>query len=82
MKNYRLQSICIKENWFTGGSTEQYQRMFQLNDNGKVRLSDDEILLHSVALIIWLCSYDKNDEEVPLDKIKEKLLKTEAETAE
>ena len=82
MKNYKLQNLCIKENWFTGGSTEEYRRMFQLNGNGRVRLNDDDILLHSVALIIWLCSYDEDHEEVPLDKIKEKLLKTEAETAE
>lgn len=58
-----LRELCIKNNWFTGGTCEQYDKLFQVNrDCENFSFSD-------VALIVWLCS---NEE---LESIKEKLRK-------
>lgn len=45
-----LRSLCIAHNWFTGGTNEQYEKMFYANENG--------FLLSDVAIIIWVCSDD------------------------
>lgn len=60
MKDYRLQlsncdlrDLCIKNNWFTHGTSDQYEKMFEMNDNG----TD----VHTLAAIIWTCSDPKGD---------------------
>lgn len=45
---YKLRELCIKHNWFTCGSCEQYDKMFYANENG--------YSLEEIATIIWLCS--------------------------
>ena len=45
-----LRLLCIKHNWFTCGSNEQYEKMFYANENG--------CPIEEVATIIWLCSDD------------------------
>lgn len=43
-----LRTLCIKNNWFTEGSVEQYEKLFYAN---QMFCSIEEI-----ATIIWLCS--------------------------
>jgi hypothetical protein len=64
IRSDELRSICIKNNWFTNGSINQYTKLFELNDSGA---SLDEL-----ALIIWLCSLNTTKQE-----IINKLLETE-----
>lgn len=46
--DYGLRHTCIKYDWFTAGSNEQYSKLFELNNDGAS--------LHELALIIWLCT--------------------------
>ena len=54
MKNYTvttnddLRCLCIKKNWFTCGSNEQYAKLFHANESG--------CSIEEIATIIWLCS--------------------------
>lgn len=56
MKNYtvtireNLRQLCIRCNWFTCGSSEQYEKMFYANENG--------CPIEEITTIIWLCSDD------------------------
>ena len=43
-----LRSLCIRKNWFTCGSIEQYDKLFYANKNG--------CPIEEIATIIWLCS--------------------------
>ncbi len=43
-----LRNLCIKNNWFTAGSIEQYDKLFYANENG--------CPVEEIATIIWLCS--------------------------
>lgn len=45
-----LRQLCIKNNWFTCGDCEQYEKMFYANENG--------FSIEDIATIIWLCSND------------------------
>lgn len=47
-----LRQLCIKNNWFTCGTNEQYDKLFYANENG--------CPIKEMATIIWLCS----DEDV------------------
>ena len=47
---YALRNLCIENNWFTGGSNDQYGKLFKIADNGAT--------IHELAIIIWLCSAD------------------------
>lgn len=61
MDNYSLVStqflrdLCIKNNWFTCGTCEQYEKLFEVNRNGGT--------LDDLALVIWLCSDEKWDKD-------------------
>lgn len=46
-----LRALCIKHNWFTHGTNEQYAKLFYAND---MKAPIDELVT-----IIWLCSDDK-----------------------
>lgn len=48
ISNTELQQLCIKNQWFTCGTTTQYYKLFELNDKN---CSLDEL-----ALVIWICS--------------------------
>lgn len=43
-----LRSLCIKHNWFTCGTCEQYEKLFYANEHG--------CPIEEIATIIWLCS--------------------------
>lgn len=44
----RLRSLCVKNNWFTCGTNEQYEKMFYANEHF--------CPLEEIATIIWICS--------------------------
>lgn len=44
----KLRSLCIRKNWFTRASCEQYEKLFYANEHG--------CTIEEIATIIWLCS--------------------------
>lgn len=56
-----LRSLCIRKDWFSCGSTEQYNKLFYANENGGT--------LEEIATIIWVCSDDVSPREV-LEELK------------
>lgn len=44
----RLRSLCIRKQWFTCGTNEQYEKLFYANEMG--------CPIEEMATIIWLCS--------------------------
>lgn len=58
-----LISLCIKKNWFTGGTNEQYEKLFYANENG--------FPIEEIATIIWLCSDDCSRADIIEDLISE-----------
>lgn len=50
-----LRSLCVRKNWFTCGSCEQYMKMFDMNKEKKP--------LEEIALVIWLCSKEVTRDE-------------------
>lgn len=52
---WKLRQMCIKRNWFTHGTNEQYDKMFDLADIGDV---------DGVIYSIWLCSGDIDIDEI------------------
>ena len=59
---WRLRELCIENNWFTCGTIDQYEKLFELNREG--------IAITEIATIIWICS----DEEHTRKEILQKLL--------
>ena len=51
-----LRRLCIRKDWFTCGTCEQYMKMFDLNKEQRP--------IEEVALAIWLCCKDVSREEV------------------
>ena len=43
-----LRSLCIKNNWFTCGSNQQYEKLFYANEH--------DFSIEEITTIIWLCS--------------------------
>ena len=50
MTNDRLRRKCIDNNWFTCGSCRQYDKLFDMNNDGAS--------LFELAIAIWICSDD------------------------
>lgn len=44
----KLRILCIRKNWFTCGTNEQYEKLFYANEMG--------CPIEEMATIIWLCS--------------------------
>lgn len=57
-----LYALCNREGWFNGGTGAQYDKFFELADNGAE--------IEELALIIWLCTPDVEREEIE-DKLRE-----------
>lgn len=51
-----LRDICIRHDWFTGGSCEAYEKLFQRCEEG----AD----LNELALLIWVCTPDVDRKEI------------------
>ena len=51
--NEELRKLCIKHRWFYHGTNDQYEKMFQANEEG--------VSVEEIATIIWLCSDHNKD---------------------
>lgn len=52
----QVQSLCIKNNWFTGGDISQYSKMLHRVDEGAE--------IEEIATMIWICSENADKEEI------------------
>ena len=62
MTTEKLYNVCNRYQWFTCGSTKQYERLFELNKAGAS--------LDKLATIIWICSDEMYSEEDILAALK------------
>lgn len=58
MKNGRissdkLRSLCIENHWFTCGTNHQYEKVFEMNEQGAS--------IEQLATVIWLCSDEEEN---------------------
>lgn len=51
-----LRLLCIEKNWFTAGSSQQYEKLFDMNRDGAS--------LEELALVIWICSSNDSREAI------------------
>ena len=61
LESYELRELCIKNNWFTCGTVQQYEKFFDRNKEGAS--------IAELSIIIWTCS-----DNIPKDEIYSKLL--------
>lgn len=61
LNSSELRALCIRENWFTSGSIEQYERMFERNKQGAT--------LNELSIIIWICSSPEIEKEYIYSKL-------------
>lgn len=60
LENYELRTLCIQENWFTGGSINQYNKLFELNESQVVEKENDlNKYIWNLSLVIWTCTPNK-----------------------
>lgn len=64
--NEDLRRLCIKKDWFTEGTNEQYAKLFHANKLGAS--------VETLATIIWLCSDSTQLQNLP-HAIKDTLTK-------
>lgn len=69
-----LRLLCIKNDWFTAGSNEQYNKLFYANSNG--------CSIEEIATIIWLCSSEEHARRDIMEKLKEAQAKYKEECSE
>lgn len=62
IENGTLRQLCITNDWFTAGTCEQYEKLFELNEKGAS--------VETLATVIWTCSCDAEYETI-LDKLNE-----------
>lgn len=53
---WKLRELCINQNWFTCGTSVQYNKLFDMAAAGAT--------IHDLALIIWLCSDGVSQEDI------------------
>jgi len=60
--NYnKMRNFCINNNYFTGGTNSQYEKLFEMLESASV---------HELAIVIYVCSPDTT-----ISEIENKLLK-------
>lgn len=52
--NEELRKLCIENDWFTSGTNEQYNKLFDCNSSEKASVEE-------IAAIIWVCSDDTKE---------------------
>lgn len=57
-----VRELCIEKDWFTCGSCEQYEKMFDMVRNGESTAN--------IALAIWLCSNGVTRETIMRELVK------------
>ncbi|MDD6966416.1 MAG: hypothetical protein PUK18_02780 [Firmicutes bacterium] len=48
ISNEMLRHLCIKNQWFTQGTSRQYEKLFHMNNQ--------KATIEQIATVIWLCS--------------------------
>ena len=61
--NDKLRELCIKNNWFTCGSNDQYNKLFEGNINGFTPME--------IATVIWMCSDGTQNRVAILAELKQ-----------
>lgn len=51
-----VRNLCVKHGWFTAGSLDQYNKLFDL--------VEWDYPLRDLATVIWLCSDRKSKKEI------------------
>ena len=57
-----LRSLCIRKDWFTCGTGDQYDKLFYANASG--------CSIEEIATIIWLCSDESHARRDILEELK------------
>lgn len=52
-----LRELCIKNNWFTCGTCQQYDKLYEMTRSG-------DFTMHEVATVIWVCSDNVEIKEI------------------
>ena len=47
--NDELRNLCIKHEWFTCGTNSQYEKLFEMNEQGAS--------IEHIATVIWTCRH-------------------------
>lgn len=53
---YLLRSACINHKWFESGDINQYNKLFQRNEEGAS--------IEELSIIIWICSTGHKKEDI------------------
>lgn len=57
-----LRTLCIKHNWFNGGTNSQYVKLFDRAHEGAS--------LEELAIIIWVCTADEVEQSEIVEELK------------
>ena len=61
--------LCNRYQWFTHGTNEQYEKMFDYVCKNHIKASNTD-KLEKVATMIWICSADNFTEEEIYEELK------------
>lgn len=59
-KRTKLIELCVKNNWFTAGTNEQYEKLLDV--------CEKRANIGSLTAMIWICSVDVEPKEI-LDEL-------------
>ena len=65
-QSYKLCNLCIREQWFTSGSIQQYEKLFEAYENGAG--------IDCIATILWVCSSNATLEQITATLLAEGIL--------
>ena len=64
----QLCQLCIRKKWFSGGTSRQYDKLFDYNSDVMIEtVRDIADYFKNLSLIIWLCTADVSREEIESD---------------
>lgn len=67
-----IYSLCNKHQWFTSGSTNQYEKVMSYVDEENITARDTD-KIRKVAVMIWMCSSNEITEKEILIELTRKL---------
>lgn len=65
INNFTLYRLCNEKQYFTCGTNEQYEKLFELNELDTATIE--------LATIIWICSDNVNRKDIINELIKARL---------
>lgn len=65
-RSHELRNLCIREGWFTAGSIQQYEKLFEAYENGAG--------IDCIATILWVCSSNATLEQITATLLAEGIL--------